>query len=240
MSSQNHSFGTAFSWGGVAIAGLTSINGIELSIDMVDSTTHQAADYTKTVIPGLVDPGEVVLEGGFDYTDANGQVALMADAQARTNRTGVITFPAVTGATWTFSGYITKIRIGDAPIDGKIPFSCSIKPTGKPVFAVATSAGLTTTFLSVSNSGAIVPAPAQATLEYTINFLTAVASITLTPTAAAGVITITANGVSQVVTSGQASTAIALGAAGSITNATISVQETNKAPRVYTLHLVRA
>ncbi len=235
MPSQNHSFGTAFSWGGVTIAGLTAINGIELSIDMLDSTTHQASDYTKTVIPGLIDPGEVVLEGGFDYTDTPGQVAMMTDAQARTNRTGVITFPAATGATWTFSGYITKIKIGDAPIDGKLPFSVSIKPTGKPTFAIATSTGLTTPFFTISNSAVITPAASGSVYDYVATVLTGVTSVTVTPTATAGVITVNGN----VVATGVASSAITLGAAGSVTTITIVVAETNKAPKTYVIRLDR-
>ena len=240
MANQTLTFGTALSWNGVIIAGLTKISGIELSIDSQDSTTHQSTSATKTSIPGLVDPGNVTIDGFFDYSDSTGQLAMVTDAAARTIRAVVITAPAAIGLTWSFNAFITKIKLADFPVDNIVPFSATLNVSGVPTMAVATSAGLTTTFLAVSNSGVIVPAPAQATLEYTISFLTAVASITLTPTAAAGVITITANGASQVVTSGQASSAIALGAATSITNCTIAVQETNKAPKTYLLHLVRA
>jgi hypothetical protein len=65
--------------------------------------------------------------------------------------------------------------------------------------------------------------------------LTDVASITVTPTAAAGVITVNGNAV----TSGEASSAITLGAAGSNTTITVVVTETNKAPKTYTIVVVR-
>ncbi len=240
MGNPTHAFGTTFSWNSVTVAGLTAINGIELTVDTLDVTTHQSANYYKEVLPGLIDPGEISLEGNFEFTDTTGQQAMLTDLNSRVSRTGVITFPAATGTTWTFTGYITGLKIGDAATDAPVPFTAKIKPTGKPTFAVATSAGLTTPFFTVNNSGVIVPTAAQATLEYTVSYLTAIASTAITPTAAAGVITITANGTSQVVVSGNASTAITLGSAGSITNCTISVQETSKAARVYLLHLVRA
>lgn len=232
-----HAFGTTFSWNGSLVAGLTAINGIELSVDTIDVTTHQSANYYKEIIPGLIDPGEVSIEGQFDYTDVSGQQAMLADLNSRTARAGVITFPASTGSSWTFQGYITNLKIGDAPIDDKIPFSATIKPTGKPVFAVATSTGLTD--LDISDSAVLAPAFAAGTTDYVASVLTGVSSVTMTPTASAGTITITANGASQVVSSGEASSAILLGSAVSVTIVTITVQETNKAPKVYTIRINR-
>lgn len=232
-----HAFGTTFSWNGALVAGLTAINGIELSVDTIDVTTHQSANYYKEILPGLIDPGEVSIEGQFDYTDVSGQQAMLADLNSRTARTGVITFPASTGSSWIFQGYITNLKIGDAPIDDKIPFSATIKPTGKPVFAVATSTGLSA--LVISNSAVLAPAFATGTTDYVASVLTGVSSVTMTPTASAGTITITANGANQVVTSGSASSAILLGSAVSVTVVTITVQETNKAPKVYTIRINR-
>jgi hypothetical protein len=60
--------------------------------------------------------------------------------------------------------------------------------------------------------------------------------VTVTPTATAGVITV--NG--SVVTSGAASSAIALGSAGSVTPITIIVQEVGKVAVTYNLLVARA
>jgi hypothetical protein len=163
---------------------------------------------------------------------------MMTDFNARTSRAGVITFPASIGTSWTFTGFITAIKIGDAPLNGAIPFSAKIKPTGKPTLAVATSAGMSA--VTISNSAVLAPTFAIGTFIYVATVLTGVSSLTFTPTAAAGVITITANGQSQVVTTGQASSAIALGSAGSITPVVVTVQETNKAPKTYTFYIDRA
>jgi predicted secreted protein len=232
-----HAFGTTFSWNGTLVAGLTAINGIELSVDTIDVTTHQSANYYKEILPGLIDPGEVSIEGQFDYTDVSGQQAMLADLNGRTARTGVITFPASTGSSWSFQGFITNLKIGDAPIDDKIPFSATIKPTGKPVFSVATSNGLSA--INISNSAVLAPAFAIGTTDYVASVLTGVSSVTMTPTASSGTITITANGASQVVASGSASSAIVLGSAVSVTIVTITVQEANKAPKVYTIRINR-
>jgi hypothetical protein len=232
----NIGYGTTFTWDSEVVADLTAINGIELSAAMIDATTHDSSDSYKEVIPGLIDPGEVTVEGNFDYTDTAGQHAMITDFNARSSKTGVITFPAATGATWTFTGYISKIKIGDAPVEGLIPFTASIKPTGKPTFAVATSTGLTTPFFAISESAVVTPDEAGDVYTYVATVLTGVSSVTVTPTATAGTITVNGN----TVATGEASSAITLGAAGSVTTITIVVTETNKAPKTYTIYLSRA
>ena len=134
---KTHAFGTTFSWEGAIVGHIDNVGGVELSVDTVEVTTHDSADGYKEYLAGLLDAGEVPLDGFFDPADTTGQQAMLTAAQARTAGTCVITFPASTKATWTFEGLITRIKIGDSPVDGAIPFSASIKPTGKPVFAIA-------------------------------------------------------------------------------------------------------
>jgi hypothetical protein len=232
----NLGFRTTFNWDGEDVAKLTAVNGIELALNMVDATTHDSADYYREVTPGLITPGDVTLEGYFDYTDTAGQHAMLTDFNARASKTGIITFPAATGATWTFTGYISRLKIGDAPIEGNIPFTASIKPTGKPEFAVATSTGLTTPFFTISESAVIVPDAANDDYTYVATVLTGVESVTVTPTATAGTITVNGN----TVATGEASSAITLGDAGSVTEIVIVVTETSKAPVTYTIYLTRA
>lgn len=225
-------FGTKFNWNGVEVAALTSINGIELSVDTVDVTTHQSVDNFKESIPGLIDAGEVAVEGLFRTDDVSGQQAMLADLTARVTRAASIVFP--NNATWSFNAFVTNLKIGDAPVDGAIPFSATVKVTGKPTLGITASAGLSN--MALSNSAVMTPAFGAAVYDYVATVLTGVASLTVTPTAAAGVITV--NGV--VVGTGQASGAIALGAAGSVTTVTIVVTETNKAPKTYTVRVARA
>jgi len=231
----NHAFGTTFSWNSQTVAGLTAINGIEISVDTVDVTTHQSSDYYKEVLPGLIDPGEVSLEGFFDYTDTTGQQAMLTDLNSRTSRTAIITFPSATGTTWTFTGYVTALKIGDAGIDGAIPFSATIKPTGKPTFAVATVTGMSA--CGFSNDVLMMPSFAIGTFEYVVTITNGQTSTVVTPvdTTSGEVITITANGVSQTVATGEASSAITL-AADEMTDIVIVISHASKASKTYTFH----
>lgn len=228
--------GTTFQWNGVAIAELTAINGVEVTASTIDTTTHDVTDNYTREIPSLITAGDVTLEGFLDNADTTGQQAMLTDLNSKTLRTGIITFPAITGCTWTFSGYAIAVKIGDAPVDGMIPFTATVKIYGKPIFAIATSAGLTTTFFTISESAVINPAPAGAVYTYVATVLTGVASVTLTPIATAGVITVNGN----VVATGQPSSAIVLGIAGTVTLIVVTVTETNKASKVYTIYLSRA
>jgi len=232
----SQALGTTFSWNSVDIGELTVINGIEITSAFTSVTTHENTDFHTRELPTLMTAGDITLEGFFDAADTTGQQAMLTDMNARTSRTAVITFPAATGSTWTLTAYMANIKIGDATIDGVIPFTATIKPYGKPAFAVATSAGLTTPFFSISESAVIIPSAANDVYLYTASVLTGVTSVTVTPTATAGVITVNDN----IVATGEASSAITLGAAGSVTTITIIVTETNKAPKTYTIYLSRA
>jgi len=236
MTQANSAFGTSISIGGTDIAELTNIGGVNISMDTIDVTNHDSSDAYREFIGGLVDAGEVPVEGNFYPGDA-GQVALLTALNNRTSSAFVITFPAAVGATWTFNALVTGFMAADAPIDGALPFSATLKISGKPTLAVTASTGLTTPFFTVSGAGTvIVPTASGSVYDYVVNIATAITSVTITPTAAAGVITVDGN----TVATGMASSAITLGAAGSITEAAIVVQETGKTAKTYTLQLVRA
>lgn len=130
----NQSFKTTFKWNAIAIAELTSINGLEITVDSIDTTTHSSADGFRTFLPGMAAAGDVSIEGYFAKTDTTGQHAMVTDAIARTSRAALIEFNTSPVAKWSFSGFITSIKIGDADLEGNIKFSATIKPTGKPVF----------------------------------------------------------------------------------------------------------
>lgn len=231
-------FGTKLKWNGNYVAGLTVINGIQLSRDSRDITTHNSSNQYEEVAVGLKRNGEVTVEGFFSGADTNGQVAMMTDFDNGTLRAGVIEFPSTIAAQWQFNGYLTNIKVGDAPVDGELPFTATIKPTGKPSLVISESTGMSA--LTISNSAVLAPAFAIGTFTYVATVLTGVTSVTVTPTAASHTITVTANGASQTVTSGQASSAITLGSAGSVTPIVIEVQESGKIKKTYTIYLTRA
>ena len=221
---------------GHTIAEITKIGGIEINLETLDVTTLTSPDSFKEFIGTWFEASEVPIEGNFIAGDTDGQVALMADQLAMTVQSFVLTLPTAITATWSFSALVTKYKVGDYAVGGKIDFSASLKISGKPTLAIGASTGLTTPFFAISESAVIVPAPSQTTYDYIATVLTGVSSVTVTPTATAGVITV--NG--TVVATGQASGAIALGAAGSVTTVTIVVTETAKVAKTYIVRVARA
>ena len=126
--------GTTFTWHAQLIGELTSIGGVELTVDKLDGTTLDTADFYREYVAGLIDPSDIEIEGSFDPDDT-GQALLWTDIHLRANQTWLITFPAaVSGATFTGTGFISHFKAGAAGADGIVPFSARITPTDKPTF----------------------------------------------------------------------------------------------------------
>ena len=227
-------FGTTLKKGATAIAELTNIGGPSLSAATIEATSHDSDDGYREFLQGLRDGGDISIEGNFIPGNA-GQVALTTDLNDGSLDAYTITFPAVMATTWTFNAIVTAFECS-APFDDKASFTATLKVSGKPSLNVTASDGLTTPFFAISESAVIVPDPANAVYTYVATVLTGITSVTVTPTATAGVIKVNGN----VVATGEASSAITLGAAGSVTEITITVKETNKTTVTYTIYLTRA
>jgi hypothetical protein len=234
--SKFHAFGTTFSWNSQTVANLRAINGIELTAAEADVSDHQSTSTFTEFLPGMLTAGKVTLEGWMNPSDTNGQVAMMTDFLARTSRTGVITFPSASGATWTFTGYITAIKVGDAPTDSGIPFTATVSPTGVPVFAVAAVTGMSA--VGFSNAVLMMPTFAIGTYEYVVTITAGQTSTVVTPVDDTGgeVITITTDGAgSQVVATGEASSACTLDV-DDVAEIVVTISTTNCVSKVYTFH----
>lgn len=234
MSNAKSAFGTTFTWNSQAVAELTNIGGVEITVDMLDGTSHQSTSGFKEKIAGLADAGDVSIEGNFKYDDTSGQIAMVTDAAAKTSRTAVITFPSGAGsATWTFTALISKIKIGDNPIDGKIPFTATLAITGVPVLATTASNNITALTVTTAT---LYPTFAQGTYDYAGT--SAGNTVTFAATFAAGTCALYLDDVfSQYLTSTVASSAVSLGADGGMHKITLVVQETGKTAKTYTFRL---
>jgi len=220
---------------GNVIAELSHIGPVGKTRDQIDVTNLNTSGGYKEFIGGMRDGGLVALAGNFIAGDTNGQIGLQTDFDGETAQSFVLTFPTAVTATWTFSAVVTKFET-DFTAGSQVTFAAELKITGAPVLAVTASTGLTTPFFSISESAVIIPAAANATYSYVATVLTGIMSVTVTPTATSGVITVNGN----IVATGVPSGAIALGAAGSITTITITVTETGKTAKTYTIQLARA
>jgi len=231
---KTHGFGTTASWDGSLIGEVDSIGDISLSVDTVDASTYTSADAYKEHLQGMIDAGALTIGGNFDQSDSDGQIAFLTDLNARSGvKNLVITFPTSTGAAWTIPAIPTGFTTTQ-PKDGKIGYTLTVKPSGKPTLSVTASVGMSA--VSISNSAVLTPAFAIGTFDYVATVLTGVSSVTVTPTAAAGVIKVNGNVVATTV----ASSAIPLGAAGSVTIVTVEVKETGKSAKTYTFRIARA
>jgi len=128
----NIGYGTTFTWHAQLVGELTSIGPISLSTTKVDATTLGTADSYKEYIPGLIDPGDLDLEGWYDPDDT-GQALLLADFNARTEQAWIITLTtAISSAVWNGNGYCIGYSPGAATPEGMVTFTAKISLSNKP------------------------------------------------------------------------------------------------------------
>ena len=236
-------YGTTFKWDTEFVGELTRIGPVSISVSKQDSTTLAAGGNAfKTMLPGLLDPGDVELEGWF-RPDNEGQKLMYADMLTRTSKTFIIAFPeAISTSTWTGTAYITAFTAGDATPEGIIPWTAKISITGKPTLGVTLSAGMTAmTGIEQNLTTALVFLPVVGVAVYTyvanpINTASTWVKLTVT---AIGVITATVLGIEHILQTTVQSESLIIDNAGEVTPIYIKVQEAGKSARNYTLYIQR-
>lgn len=118
-----------------AIAGLTSIGGLELSADTIDVTTLDSDGGYREFIAGFKDAGEVSLEGYQEFEAGKGQKDLYDLYESGDEEDFTITFPG--GAKWEFKGIVVGFSTS-ADLEDPLGFSASIKVSGRPTLTVGT------------------------------------------------------------------------------------------------------
>ena len=130
-------FGTKFVLGdtstaaGSLIGNLTGISGPNISVDTIDVTAHDSTGGYRAFVAGLIDPGEISIEGNL-VTAAAGNV-ILTELSARTSTKAAIVFPG--GAAWASTSCLVVGFETDAPHDGKIGFSATLKISGTPALS---------------------------------------------------------------------------------------------------------
>ena len=130
-------FGTKLLRGAVEIAQVRTINGMNLSVDTVDVTSHDSPDGWEEIIPTILRSGELSLEILYDPNDATHKLAaggLLNDFVSKTSQAFTLTFPTSPVVNWTFTAYVTGFE-PTMPVDGELAASVTLKPTGKPTLA---------------------------------------------------------------------------------------------------------
>lgn len=124
--------GTKLKKGTTAIAELTSIGGLDLSADTIETTTLDSVDGYRTFIQGLKDGGEVSISGYFEPTQHQ---TLLTDFNSGDVSTYTIEFPTSLGAKWEFSAIVTGYNTG-AELEDAVSFEATLKVSGKPTLTV--------------------------------------------------------------------------------------------------------
>jgi len=122
---------------GTAIAQVKSISGPSLSADTEDVTSHDSVNAWEEVVVTILRSGEVTLDIVYDPADATHKDAangLLNDLQGRASTTYTLVFPDAASTEWSFSAYVTAFE-PDAPVDGALTASVTLKATGDMTIA---------------------------------------------------------------------------------------------------------
>lgn len=228
--------GTKLKIGANSIAELTSIGGLELSADTIESTTLESVGGWREFVQGLKDGGEVSFSGFFNPADTNGQKALYDAFVSGVLLAFAILFPSTMGAEWDFNAIVTGITTGAEMEDG-ISFEGTLKVSGQPSLGLSASSGLSDLSLT-GTGGALTPSFVNTTYFYSFSGVTAT-SVTVMATAASHTLKLFVDGVySQDLVSGSASAGIAMSAVGS-KKLTILAYESGKTQKIYEIVVVK-
>lgn len=215
------------------IAGLTSINAIDVSGETYDSSTLD--DLWKTFVGGTLDAGEISLSGHFEAGDTAGQGAMWGALTSRELIPFIVSLPNGS-ATWIVDGIVNSFSVG-SELDGLISFESTIKLSGEPALGFTASGGLTGLSLT-GTGGSLAPSFDADKNLYTFGGVSA-ASVTVTATAANHTLKLFIDGVfSQNLASGAASGAIPLTIAIG-KKLTIVAFEANKTQKVYEIAVLK-
>jgi predicted secreted protein len=123
--------GTTLKKGDVALANLTSIDGVGVSSDTIETTNLSTEGGYRTFVTSLKDAGEVSLSGHFDFASHE---VLLTDFEDGSVDVYTIEFPdtgLTTGTQWTFSAVVSAFSTS-VELEDLISFEATLKVSGKP------------------------------------------------------------------------------------------------------------
>ena len=115
------------------IAYIKSIGGPSLSLDVEDVTTHDSAEAWEEVVATVLRTGEISLDIVYDPNAAtHSAVAGGLLDYYENGKLAYFDLEFVDTYHWRFPAYVTGYE-PDAPVDGALTASVSLKITGKPI-----------------------------------------------------------------------------------------------------------
>ena len=235
---------TTLTWHADSPLELTRIGSVNLTMTKVDSTTLSTVNYYKEFIPGLIDPGDVAIEGLFRPDDA-GTILLKTDFEARTSQDFTIAFPtALSVTTWTGTAYITAFSAGDATPEGIIPFTATMSIVGQPSLNVTASTGPTDILIDGNVGGGLLEVPTYDAAVYVYSVDTSAdATFNVKVTISPGLVATTTvrmniNGGSDITLTSGVESGEQTATSGEIATVVITVTEDTNSPKIYTFSCV--
>jgi len=123
--------GTTLKKGDVLVANLTSIDGVGVSSDTIETTNLSTEGGYRTFVTSLKDAGEVSISGHFDFAEHN---PLLTDFEDGSVDVYTIEFPDVgvtSGTQWTFSAVVSAFSTS-VEMEDLIGFEATLKVSGRP------------------------------------------------------------------------------------------------------------
>lgn len=115
------------------VAQLDNIGGPENIVETVDSTTHDSTDGYREHLETVRAYGEIPIEGVWDPAHAthDGTAGLRSKAEGAGPHNWKIIWPDAATTTAAFAASLVNLKFGDAPVDGLLKFTGSLKISGK-------------------------------------------------------------------------------------------------------------
>ena len=123
--------GTTLRKGDVIIANLTSIDGVGVSSDSIETTNLSTEGGYRTFVTSLKDAGEVGISGHFSFDEHS---PLLTDFEDGSVDVYTIEFPdmgATHGTQWTFSAVVTAFSTS-VELEDLVGFEATLKVSGRP------------------------------------------------------------------------------------------------------------
>lgn len=121
--------GATFLLGTTTVSEITNVSSPKISADTIDVTTHNNTTKFRDFIKGLMDGGEITIEGNMNYTDYATVFVAAVTTSLYSSTVNMPTSPSTTR--FTANVMVTALETS-APHDDKIPFSATMKVTGVP------------------------------------------------------------------------------------------------------------
>lgn len=231
--------GATLTVGATNIGTITKLTSPQLKRTAIDVTTLASPGGFKQFLAGLADPGKITAEGFFNTADS-GQNLLYNKFVSGTVDTYTLTFPSITGASWTATAFIDELDLAsNVDMTKALDFKLSLQVSGQPNIGTAVTLGLSGLTLT-GTAGSLSPTFVNGVSAYAYTFTT-VNSITVTPTAGMQQqYTMYVDGVNQgTFNTGSVSPSIAFASAGSAHKIDLVVSGAGYTPLTYSVIAVR-